>query len=52
MGWNIIKNETCTSFRKDGKIHPLKRYVLKRAFNTLEENIFEIIKDIDEVTVL
>ena len=53
MGWNIIKNETCTSFRKDGKIHPFEKVrTKKRAFNTLEENIFEIIKDIDEVTVL
>ena len=40
-------------FEKDGKIHPFEKVrTKKRAFNTLEENIFEIIKDIDEVTVL
>lgn len=39
-------------FEKDGKIHPFEKVRTKNAFNTLEENIFEIIKDIDEVTVL
>lgn len=52
MGWNIIKMKPVLRFEKMAKFILLKRYVLKRAFNTLEENIFEIIKDIDEVTVL
>ena len=52
MGWNIIKMKPVLRFEKDGKIHPFEKYVLKRALNTLEKNIFEIIKDNDEVTVL
>ena len=51
MGWNIIKMKPVLRFEKDGKIHPFEKVRTKNAFNTLEENIFEIIKDIDEVTV-
>ena len=37
-------------FEEDGKIHPHEKYE-KRAFKSLESNVFELIKDLDEVTV-
>ena len=48
----LLKMKPVLRFEKDGKIHPFEKVrTKKRAFNTLEDNIFEIIKDIDDVTV-
>lgn len=39
-------------FEEDGKIHPHEKVrTKKRAFKSLESNVFELIKDLDEVTV-
>ncbi|GGG89301.1 DegV family protein [Staphylococcus pragensis] len=48
----LLKMKPVLRFEEDGKIHPFEKVrTKKRAFNTLEKNIFDLIKDIEDVTV-
>lgn len=51
LGRYAIKMKPVLRFEEDGKIHPHEKCVRKRAFKSLESNVFELIKDLDEVTV-
>lgn len=48
----LLKMKPVLRLEEDGKIHPHEKVrTKKRAFKSLESNIFELIKDLDEVTV-
>ncbi|RIL72441.1 DegV family protein [Staphylococcus devriesei] len=48
----LLKMKPVLRFEEDGKIYPFEKVrTKKRAFNSLEQNIFDKIKGLDEVTV-